>query len=126
MFNAQELLDRLMGSKMAPSADKRVEHAVGDKGLASSDSPLSGLFSGAGGWRPRPFAPHFAVAEVHDVRRRRRFEIANAHWTLSPKQGGPGPNNPLRAFYKHSLQPASRRDITVAASARNSLARDKS
>lgn len=49
MFNATDLLGQLMGSGMAPSTERRAQHALGERGLQSTDSPLSDLFGKLGG-----------------------------------------------------------------------------
>ncbi|MFO1153101.1 MAG: DUF533 domain-containing protein [Rhodospirillales bacterium] len=45
MFNARDLLGKLMDAGMATSAGSRVGHAMGPSGLAGGNSPLADLFS---------------------------------------------------------------------------------
>lgn len=48
MFNATDLLGQLMGSGMAPSTERRAQHALGERGLQRADSPLSDLLGNLG------------------------------------------------------------------------------
>ena len=45
MFNARDLLGKLMDAGMARSADSRVGHAMGPSGLGGGNGPLADLFS---------------------------------------------------------------------------------
>jgi uncharacterized membrane protein YebE (DUF533 family) len=45
MFNARDLLGKLMDSSMAKSIDSRVGHAMGPSGLGGSNNPLAEIFS---------------------------------------------------------------------------------
>ncbi len=45
MFNARDLLGRLMDAEMAKSIDSRVGHAMGPSGLGGSNNPLAEIFS---------------------------------------------------------------------------------
>lgn len=49
MFNSKDLLGQLMGAGMAPSTGHRTQHAIGERGLQSAQSPLSGLLASLGG-----------------------------------------------------------------------------
>lgn len=45
MFNATELLGRLLQSGLSGSADQRLGHAMGPSGLGQANNPLSDIFS---------------------------------------------------------------------------------
>lgn len=49
MFNKKDLLGQLMNSGLAPSSGKRTQHAVGERGLQGSNSPLGDLLASLSG-----------------------------------------------------------------------------